>query len=110
MLLRRLAFFFRKRRGGGKDPNAIVVYVCCGFCGEIVRVRADRRWDLAQEFDDTATGYVLHKDVLGTRCNRMMSVHITFDRAYAILRQEVEGGRLATIEEYEAAQAGRDRR
>ncbi len=84
-----------------------MLYVRCGACGEIVRVRADRRWDLVEEFDDPAVPFALHKDVLGARCPRLMSLHARFDRRYALQHHEVVGGALATADEYEAAQAGR---
>ncbi len=91
---------------GAEDPHAIVFYVRCEHCGEVVRVRADRRWDLVQEFGDGVVGYTLHKEILGTRCNRMMTARIGFDGRYAITSQEAHGGAFASQEEYEAARAG----
>lgn len=95
---------------GTEDPDAIVFYMRCSHCGEVVRVRADRRSDLVQEFDDDVAGYTLHKEVLGTRCNRMMTARIDFDRNYAITSREAHGGTFATQEEYEAASAGKAER
>lgn len=91
-LWRWLTSRFRARPGAADDPHALVFHVRCGRCGEHIRVRADRRWDLTQEFDDGVSGYVLRKEVLGERCSQLMAVHITFDRNYAILTREVEGG------------------
>lgn len=91
---------------GMEDPDAIVFYVRCDHCGEVVRVRADKRWDLVQEFGEGVVGYTLHKEVLGTRCNRMMTARIDFDRRYAVTSREAHGGSFATKEEYEAASVG----
>jgi len=115
--LRRLASLLsRKDSGAGPeatgaaDPHTIAFYVRCDHCGEVVRVRADRRWDLVQEFGEGVIGYTLHKEVLGTRCNRLMTARIGFDRGYAITSREAHGGAFATKEEYEAARATGDRR
>jgi len=104
--LRRLGGLFR--RGGGEegDADALVFYVRCEHCGEIIRVRADRRSELLQEFDEGVSGYSLYKDVLGTRCNRVLRMHVGFDLQYRVTSQDVEGGRFATEEEYRS-EAGR---
>jgi hypothetical protein len=106
---RRLTSLFRRRVRRQGDPNAILLHVRCTRCGEVIRIRADRRWDLVEELDDPAVAHVLHKDVLGTRCNRMMSIHVAFDRGGAILRQDAEGAAFVTAEEYQAFVAGRGR-
>lgn len=98
-LWRWLTSRFRPRPAAADDPHALVFHVRCGRCGEHIRVRADRRWDLTQEFDDGVSGYVLRKEVLGERCNHLMAVHITFDRKYAILTREVEGGSFVSPED-----------
>ncbi|MDQ7850311.1 MAG: hypothetical protein RB148_08560 [Armatimonadota bacterium] len=105
--LRRLGGLFRG--GGGEEGNtgALVFYVRCDHCGEVIRVRADRRSELLQEFDQGVSGYSLHKDVLGTRCNRVLRMHVGFDLQYRVISQEIEGGRFATAEEYRAAAGGR---
>jgi len=97
--LRRLAALFR---GGTAFPgpgDALTFSVRCGRCGEIIRVRADRRWDLLQEFGDGVTGYTLHKDVLGVRCNQLMHMRVVFDLHYRIIEQDVEGGTFTTAQE-----------
>jgi hypothetical protein len=99
--------FVRRLRSllfGGAPPEgqALLFYVRCDQCGEVIRVRADRRWDLLQELDDGVTGYSLHKDVLGTRCNRLLRMVVRFDRAYTITQRELHGGRFVTQAEYQA--------
>ena len=88
-ILRRLAALW-----GSRAAEARVFHVRCDHCGEVVRVRVDLRWDLTQEFDGDLTGYRLSKDVLGVRCNRLMRLRVTFDRAYRVTGTEVEGGQL----------------
>ncbi len=91
------------------DSNASVYYLRCNKCGELIRVRIDRRWDLEQEFDegggDAATGYVARKEVMGTKCFQMLRLTVQFDRGYHETGKELRGGAFVGREEYEAAQA-----
>lgn len=99
--------FFQKLRSlfrsgaGTDDARVFIFYVRCNRCGEVIRVRADRRWDLLQEMGESAVGYSLHKDVLGTQCNALMRMLVLFDRAYKITHQEIEGGRFVSQADYE---------
>jgi hypothetical protein len=86
--------------GGAAAANQASVYaVQCGRCGEVIRVRADPRYDLNQDFDEASgdfTGYVLRKEVLGNRCPRLMQLEVRFDRGRRELSRSVEGGEFAT--------------
>lgn len=99
--------FFRRLRtllsrgADAEDAHALIFYVRCDRCGELIRARADRRWDLLQELGDGVTGYSLHKEVLGMQCNALMRMHVTFDRTYKITDQTIEGGRFVSQAEYE---------
>ena len=81
---------------GGGVPDAGSSYaVRCSRCGEVIRVRADRRFDLEQAFDperDTVTGYVLNKEILGQRCQQLLRLTVHFDRSYRETGRELEGG------------------
>lgn len=55
-------------------------------------MRADPRWDFNPDLD--AGGYVLRKEVLGSRCNRLMVLHARLDLRQQLTRAEVEGGTL----------------
>jgi hypothetical protein len=96
--LQRITSFLTRPRPGTGDEHAIVFHVRCGACGEVIRVRADRRWDLVESWDDPGAAYVLRKDVVGVRCNRLMAIQVTFDRRHAILTQHAQGGTFATPE------------
>jgi hypothetical protein len=108
--LQRLRTLFRGGDAAAGSANALIFYVRCDRCGEVIRLRADRRWDLLQELEDGVGGYSLHKDVLGTQCNALMRMLIRFDPSYKIIHQEIEGGRFASEEAYQTYRAGgRDR-
>lgn len=100
-LLRWLNLASREQTDTRESTGALVLYVRCDYCGEIVRARIDLRSDLAQEFDDGVSGYTLRKEILGSACNRVMTLRMAFDRCYGIKERNIEGGKFATPQEYE---------
>ena len=81
-----------------RDPHGIYFYVRCGRCGQKLRVRADRRFDLNQDLDKG--GYVLRKEMLDAKCFSLMYATIRFDEDRRILSREIEGGEFITEEEF----------
>ena len=91
--LRRL--FSRSSRPAA--DTALWLHVQCERCGEVIAVRVDRRYDLASNLLDPGEegpAYTMHKDVVGDRCFRRISVTLGFDRRFNIVEQQVQGGRL----------------
>ena len=91
--LRRL--FFQPQ--GEEAENALWLHVQCDRCGEIIDVRVDRRYDLASNMLDPGeegSAYTMHKDVVGDRCFRRISVTLGFDRRMNVVEQDIRGGRL----------------
>ena len=106
-----------RRLFGGRDAtasdNAIHLYVRCNRCGAPVHVRIDPRNDLVIEYgdDDDASGYRLIKEIMDSRCFRLMRAEIEYDRGRRELSRTLEGGTFITKEEYEqlAAQQAQER-
>jgi hypothetical protein len=96
-LLDRLASLLGSKGVGGGD-DAIHIYVECERCKSIVHVRLDRRHDISLREDG---GYYVRKEIMDSKCFRLMAAEITFDSAYRIQSQEVQGGRFLTKEEFE---------
>jgi hypothetical protein len=99
-------------RGKGAGPQTdqfgLLYYVKCRKCGEVLRIRLDRRWDLQQEFEgsgDVVSGYTATKEVMGTQCFNMMHVEIRFDSGHREQTREVLGGEFVSSEDYETASA-----
>jgi len=91
--LKSLGSLFKPRPGG--DGTGFYYWVKCRRCGEVLRVRADRRFDLEQDFGqdgDVVAGYVLHKEVLGQRCPQLIQLEVRFDRSYREVARSAEGG------------------
>ena len=97
--LERLASLFGSK-GGSATDDAIHIYVECERCKARVHVRLDRRHDISVREDG---GYYVRKEVMDSKCFRLMAAEITFDSAYRIQSQECQGGRFLSPAEYETA-------
>ena len=80
--------------------DAVHIYVECGRCKSKVHVRLDRRHDLSL---GEGGGYFVRKEIMDSKCFRLMTAEITFDGSYRIQGQEVQGGRFIPRQEFEAA-------
>jgi hypothetical protein len=90
--------------GGAPVPdNAIHLYVRCARCGAPVHVRVDPRNDLVIEYgdDDDASGYRLIKEIMDSRCFRLMRAEIEYDRGRREQNRQIEGGAFITKDEYD---------
>ncbi len=82
------------------ESSAVYFGVRCAHCGEVIRVRADKMYDLEEDYEmqaDGIAGYTLHKEVLGQRCPRLMRLTVRFDHAKRIVAHEVEGGEIVDL-------------
>lgn len=94
------------RPAGQEAGNALWLHVKCNRCGEVIRVRVDRRYDVASNLLDPGEegpAYMMHKDVVGDRCFQRISVTLGFDRRMNIIERQIQGGQLQTEGESEAA-------
>ena len=101
-LLRR----FFKRQSHQDSATGLWIYVACERCGEAIRVRADRRYDLVSEMRDpgeAGPSYTLHKDIVGGRCFQRIAVDVAFDQRLQMTERRIRGGRWLSEEEYRAA-------
>jgi len=85
------------------DPYGIWLHFRCGKCGDVVRVRADRRNDLNRE--EGPGTFLLRKEVMDNSCFQLMKAEVWLDGNYNVVVAEVSGGELISEEEYQAARA-----
>ena len=87
--------------GGGepRDRDAIWLYVRCDYCGQKLKIRVDRRFDLQRDYE--RGGYRLDKSIMDGTCFSRMMARVHFDSGQRIISQELEGGTFLTHEEYE---------
>jgi hypothetical protein len=93
------------RRPRSESPPALWIYVACSRCGEAIRIRADRRYDLVSEMRDpgeVGPAYTLHKDIVGAQCFQRIAVDVAFDQRFQVIERRISGGRWLTEEEYQA--------
>jgi hypothetical protein len=96
----------RRLFGGGGTPvsdNAFHVYVRCNHCGAPVHVRVDPRNDLVIEYgdNDDASGYRLVKEIMDSRCFRLMRAEIDYDSSRREQSRQIEGGTFISKDEYD---------
>lgn len=98
--LRRL---FGGQRQGSPADGALHLYVRCANCGAPVHVRVHLYNDLAVDYDDNenVAGYRLRKEIMDSRCFRLMYADLHFDRNRRELGRAIEGGEFISAEEFE---------
>ena len=87
--------FLKKIFGGGEkksskyvDTRGIYFYVRCDNCGTIVKLRADKEYDLSRQED----GFVWHKTIVDNRCFRSIPTVVVLDGSYNVVSAEISGG------------------
>ena len=98
-LLNKLSSLFGGKSGETGD-EAVHIYVECGRCQSKVHVRLDKRHDLSQH---ESGGYFVRKEIMDSKCFRLMTAELTLDASYRIQSQDIQGGRFLSKEEYDAS-------
>lgn len=80
------------------DKQGVYLYVRCDNCGTIVRLRADKQYDLQKE----GSGFIWHKTVVDNRCFRPMPTIVRLNSGYEVTSAEIQGGEYVTEAEYNA--------
>ncbi len=94
--------FLRRIFGGEQkepqgDTRGLYFFVRCDHCGALVRLRADKEYDLNRTDD----GYVWHKTIVDSKCFRPMPAVVHLDHTYQVVSAEISGGEFITQEAYE---------
>ena len=99
------------RGRAGSDRDGLYIYVRCGRCRDVVRIRINMANELQQEFaeGEGVSGYSLRKGVVDSTCFRRIEVRMTFDGGRRERSREIEGGEFVDEAAYVAAQAERGR-
>lgn len=72
------------------DERGLYFHVECRRCKNVMRLRADRQYDLNQLEEG---GYEWRKTFVCDKCFSQMPAEVTFDNSFAIVGQTVSGGR-----------------
>jgi hypothetical protein len=84
-----------------RDERGIYLYAVCDRCGQRLRIRIDRQYDLNPRDEG---GYIWQKTLVDSRCFRPMPTVVLFDRTYQVISTEIEGGHYIDQETYNAAE------
>ncbi len=97
--LKRLSSMLTGGAPGERDRDAFWLYVRCDRCGEKLRLRVDRKFEIHPDYDQG--GYVLRKEIMDGRCFQLMYAEIHFDPAWNITSRDLHGeGTFLTPEEF----------
>jgi hypothetical protein len=95
--------FLKKLFGGGDkkpseyvDTRGVYFYVRCDNCGTIVKLRADKEYDLSRQED----GFIWHKTIVDNSCFRSIPTVVILDGNYDVVSAEISGGEYVTEEAY----------
>jgi hypothetical protein len=83
-----------------KHDYAMWLYVKCARCGAPLAVRVDLRNELSIDYDNS--GYILHKEMMDSKCFTLMHARVRFDDRRNVVEQTIEKGTFITREEFEA--------
>lgn len=95
---------FLKKLFGGQDKKpseyvdtrGVYFYVQCDNCGTIVKLRADKEYDLER----TGSGYEWHKTVVDSRCFRRIPTTVILNADFEVVDAEISGGKYVSEEDY----------
>ncbi|MBN1315952.1 MAG: hypothetical protein JXA42_10805 [Anaerolineales bacterium] len=83
------------------DPDGLYFYVQCDNCGEKLRIRANKKHDLMQDYESGKL--VWNKEIMDSRCFQRMTARVVLDAGYRVESQNLEGkGHFISKQEYES--------
>ena len=100
---------------GGCDPSspALCLLVKCDRCGELIRARVEKAYELEAEYELTngqkpdedeepkPSGFTLHKELVGANCQNLIHVEMRFDCHHRGTAQTIQGGQLVEFTDCE---------
>jgi hypothetical protein len=85
------------------SDSGLYYYIRCHRCGEVIKVRVNPMNDLSHNDDNTQR--FTRKTIVGRRCYNRIEALFTYDNDSKLIDTEISGGKLVTVEDYEADQA-----
>ena len=84
---------------GTTRDDALWLYAQCNRCSAVLAVRIDRRNEVSVDYE--SGGYVLHKEMMDSKCFQLMRAEIHYNANMQVTSQVIENGKFITREEYE---------
>ena len=76
-----------------KPAEEFWLEVECEKCGERIRVRIDKKWELCPEYREDVS-HTLHKEIRGRKCPNLIHIFMEFNSSGKVLSRTIEGGKL----------------
>lgn len=97
------------------DPSspALCLHLKCARCGEIIRARVEKAYELEAEYEPTnghvyeegeeprPTGYALHKELVGAGCQNLVHVTMRLDACRNVTSRAIDGGEFLEVTDCE---------
>lgn len=92
---------------------ALCLSVKCDLCGELIRTRVEKAYDLEAEYEQAnghrcdewdepkPSGFILHKELVGAKCQNLIHVSMHMDAGRNIITRTIEGGQLVEVTDCE---------
>jgi len=90
------------------------ITVRCDKCGEIIRSRVEKAYELEAEYDGgnghhladddeepKPTGYTLHKELVGSDCQNLIHLAMRLDGHRCVINRNIEGGQFVEFRDCE---------
>ncbi len=84
--------FFKKLFSSGGSEDFIEFKMKCNNCNEVVTVGVNLKYDLQQDLDSEAGGYILKKEVQDSKCFRVMILTAKFSLNKDLIDKSISGG------------------
>lgn len=96
------------------DPSspALHLMVRCDRCGELIRSRVEKAYELEAEYDQSSgheeeeeepkpSGYTLHKELVGANCQNLIHLEMHFDAHRCATSRTIAGGQFLEVTDCE---------
>ena len=97
------------------DPSspALCIVVKCSRCGELIRTRVEKAYELEAEYEATnghtyaegeepkPSGYTLQKELVGARCQNLIHLSMHFDAHRGANTRSIQGGEFVEVTDCE---------
>ena len=84
--------FFKKLFRSGSSEDFIEFKVKCNNCSEVITVGVSLKYDLQQDMDSEAGGYILKKEIQDSKCFRVITMTAKFNMNKDLIDKSISGG------------------
>jgi len=98
-----MGFSFIKKFFGQIEENSsdvLWIYSQCDKCGEKFRTLVRKKSELTPTYKNEEPSFFIKKELIGSSCPNRIKLHITFNRNYKKISENISGGHFISKENY----------